>query len=358
MPIRPRREIENAPEVQHGGFHSALAADVLDFSSNVNPFGPSPRIWEAMRRVPIGQHPDSHATPLRNLLAEIHALDPRGLIVGNGSAELIFHTAFAFVRAGDRVLIVEPTFGEYARAAALMGAEIVSFRARPEDNFEIDFDALARVVRQVKPRIVFLCNPNNPTGTLLNRDHIERLLRDFPNTLLVLDEAFIRFVQDAWDSRPWLDFDNLLILRSLTKDYALTGLRVGYAIASPFIIEALEKVQPPWSVNALAQAAAIEALRDDGYLRDSLAALARAKDDLVDAITRLGFAVLPSRVHFFLMQVDTATQFTQRLLQEKIIVRDCTSFGLPTFVRIATRKPEENTRLIRAIQELGCARER
>ncbi len=355
MAIHPRPEIEHVPSVQHGGFHSALTGDVLDFSSNVNPYGPSLRIWDAMRQVKIGQHPDSQATPLRHLLAEIHALQASQLIVGNGSADLIFHAAFAFLRGGDRVMITEPTFGEYARAAALMGAEIVAFRTRAEDNFGIDFDALRRAIQQTKPRMLFLCNPNNPTGTFSSGERIEALLRDFPDTLLVLDEAFIRFVSDAWDSIPLLAFENLLILRSLTKDYALTGLRVGYAMSSLRITETLEKVQPPWSINALAQAASIEALHDEGHLRDLLAALAHAKNELVQSLTRLGFAVVPSRVHFFLVKVGSASQFKQRLLEKNILVRDATSFGLPAFVRIATRKPEENARLIRAIEELGCA---
>src|SRR3972149_1648404 len=148
MAIRPRTEVEHIAAVEHGGFRSELGPDILDFSSNVNPFGPSPRIWEAMRRVPIGQHPDPHATPLRNLLAEIHRLDPHQLVVGNGSADLIFRIAFAFVCADDRVVTVGPTFGEYARAAALSGAKIVSFRARADEDFKLDLQALLRVMQQ------------------------------------------------------------------------------------------------------------------------------------------------------------------------------------------------------------------
>ncbi|MBI4787764.1 MAG: histidinol-phosphate aminotransferase family protein [Chloroflexi bacterium] len=352
MPIRPRPEIAAVPTVTHGGFHSEHASDWLDFSSNVNPFGPSPRIWDAIRNAPIGRHPDPRATPLRNVLAEIENVSARRVIVGNGSVELIYHLAVAYLRAGDRVLVVAPTFGEYAAASAIMGAEVVAWRARPEADFALDLDALSHVADACRPRFIFLCNPNNPTGKYVAREVIERILTACPDALLVLDEAFIRFVRDRWDSRALLANDNLVILRSLTKDYALTGLRVGYALASPSVTEALEKVQPPWSVNTLAQVATVAALGDEKHLRDSLAAVARAKEDLANDLTQLGLATTPSQTNFFLLRVPAASEFAARLRGHKILVRDCTSFGLPNFVRVAARKPEENARLVAAVRQL------
>ena len=358
MPIQPRPEIERVPSVTHGGFHSTHRTDWLDFSSNVNPFGPSPHIWDAMRAVRIDQHPDPRAAPLRQVLAEVEGVDAHQVLVGNGSVELIYHLAVAYLRAGDRVLVVEPTFGEYAAAAAIMGAEVIHWRTRPEENFALDVDALLRFAHQVNPRLFFLCNPNNPTGTYVERDAIEPLLRGCPDTLLALDEAFVRFVADACSSRKMRAFDNLLVLRSLTKDYALTALRVGYALAPPTItkvtsvIGALEKVQPPWSVNALAQAAAIAALHDEKHLRDSLVALAYAKDTFIRDLTQLDWRVIPSATNFFLMQVPSASELARQLRERKIVVRDGTSFGLPTFVRIATRRPEENARLVSLLEKL------
>jgi len=352
MAIHPRSALQHLAPVAHGGFHSTHADDWLDFSSNVNPYGPSPRVWDALRDVPIGRHPDPRATPLRDALAERHDVDARQLIVGNGSIELIYHLAVAYLRANDRVLIVAPTFGEYAASAMMMGARRVEYRTRPENDFAIDVDALVAQARALRPRVLFVCNPNNPTGTYLARDDIEKILRACESTLVVLDEAFVRFVANAWDARTLLRYDNLLILRSLTKDYALTGLRVGYALASVAIIESLEKVQPPWSVNAFAQAATLAALRDEQHLRDSLAALARAKIALVNDLTRLGLRVVPSTTHFFLVQVEAAAEFARQLRARKIVVRDGTSWGLPNFVRIATRTPEENARLVEAIANL------
>ncbi|MBM3128332.1 MAG: histidinol-phosphate aminotransferase family protein [Chloroflexi bacterium] len=352
MSITPRPEIEHLAPVPHGGFSSAHADDWIDFSSNVNPYGPSPRVWDALRDVPIGRHPDPRATPLRDALAEMQNVGARQLIVGNGSVDLIYHLAVAYLRARDRVLIAAPTFGEYAASAAIMGAQIVEYRARAENDFAIDVDTLIDQARACNPRFIFLCNPNNPTGKYLARDEIEKMLRACPDALLVLDEAFVRFTADAWDARDLLRYDNLLILRSLTKDYALTGLRVGYALASAEIIAAIEQVQPPWSVNAFAQAATVAALRDETHLRDSLAALARAKIDLVNDLTRFGLRVVPSATHFFLVQVAAATEFARRLREHKIVVRDGTSWGLPNFIRIATRIPEENARLVETIANL------
>ena len=352
MPLLPRPEIEKIAFVAHGGFHSEHQTDWLDFSSNVNPYGPSPRIWDAMRDVPIGRHPDPRATPLRNALAEIENVSANRLIVGNGSVDLIYHLAVAYVRADDRVLIVAPTFSEYAAASAIMGAEVMVYRAHPDNDFALDVDALLTHARACNPRLIFLCNPNNPTGKYVPRQIVEKILRACPDTLLVLDEAFIRFVTNTWSSRELRAFDNLLVLRSLTKDYALTGLRIGYAMASPSVIEAIGKVQPPWSVNALAQAAAIAALRDEKHLRDSLAALAHATDTFIRDLTWLGWRVIPSATNFFLMQVPSASEFTRRLRERKIVVRDGTSFGLPTFARIAVRKPEENARLVSVLEKL------
>lgn len=350
--IHPRPEIKNIAPIEHGGHVATHPRDLLDFSANVNPYGPSPRTWDALRDIHIGQYPDPRATPLRNFLAEIEKLDAQKIIVGNGAIDLIQHIAIAFVRPGDRVLIAAPTFSEYARVATMMGAEIINVNARAENNFAIEPGALLNAARVVKPRLLFLCNPNNPTGALVELAAVENLLRACPETLVVVDEAFIRFVSTTSNARELLRYENLLVLRSLTKDYALTGLRVGYAMASPEIIATLEKVQPPWSVNSFAQAAAIAALRDESHLRDSLAALALAKHNLVNELTQLGFAIVPSPTHFFLMRVDSAKEFAAQLRAQNIWVRDGTSFGLPEYVRIATRTPAENARLIQAIKEL------
>jgi histidinol-phosphate aminotransferase len=340
------------PPVPHGGHRSDLPPGaLLDFSANINPFGPSPRIWPAMQAVDIARHPDPRATPLRRALAAHNGVDPAALLVGNGAADLIYQLATAYVRPGDRVLVVAPTFGEYAAAAAMMGAEVVEHRLSPASGFALDAAALLHTVQRTQPRLLFLCSPNNPTGTYIDQRTVDYLLRAAPHTLLVLDEAYVNFVAAPWRAPPLLEHPNLLLLRSLTKDYALTGLRVGYTIAAPEIIAAIEKVQPPWAVNALAQAAALAALEDAAHLRDTLTWLAQASATLRADLGAAGFAPLSSAAHYCLLPVHAAAAWQAALLARDILVRDCTSFGLPQHIRIAARQPAENARLVAALVE-------
>ncbi len=357
-PVAPRPELAAIPAVPHGGHRSTLPpGDLLDFSANINPFGPSPRIWEAMQRVAIAQHPDPRATPLRHALAEHNRVRPDMLLVGNGAVDLIYQTAVAFLRPGERVLVVVPTFGEYAAAAAVMGATTVPHHLEVSaTGFVLNRERLLADIARLKPRMLVLCNPNNPTGTYLERETVAHIQRACHGTLLLLDEAFVRFVEPArppWAAPELLAGGNLLILRSMTKDYALTGLRVGYALAAPATIAALEKVQPPWSVNALAQAAALAALADEAHLRTTLAALADARALLLHDLARRGFAPLPSAVHFFLLPVEErgATAWHAWLLNHGMLLRDATSFGLPGMLRIGVRRSEENSRLAAALTQ-------
>ncbi|NJP05418.1 MAG: histidinol-phosphate aminotransferase family protein [Chloroflexaceae bacterium] len=296
--------------------------------------------------MPIDQHPDPRATPLRRLLAQREGLAPEMVLVGNGAVDLIYQLVTAFVRPGDTVLTLAPTFGEYAAAATMMGANVIAHQTRAEQGFQPDLDQLIEQVQQSRPRICFLCNPNNPTGVYLPRDSIAALLNACPKTLLVLDEAFVNFAADPWPARELLPAGNLAILRSLTKDYALTALRAGYVLAPPLVIDALAKVQPPWSVNALAQAAALVALEDEQHLVTSMVALAQARTSLVRQLVTRGLHPLDSAVHFFLLPVPSANAWAQQLRQHGIIVRDGTSFGLPMHIRIAPRHAEANARLV------------
>lgn len=351
--ITPRPALAQVPLVPHGGFTSTPGwDDTLDFSSNVNPFGPTPQVWEALRTVPLDRHPDPRATPLRLELAARLGLSPASVIVGNGSVDLIYQLAIAFIRPGDAVLIAGPTFGEYAAAALMMGATVTMCVAQAAHAFALDVEELISTAQRLQPRLLFLCNPNNPSGIYLEQAVVARLLASCPQTLLVLDEAYVSFVAQPWPATRLLAVGNLCILRSLTKDYALTGLRAGYALAEPQVIAALEKVQPPWSVNAMAQAAALAALADSDHLRSTLDALAAATRALRADLLRCGWSPLPSAVHYFLLPVVSAAATTRALLEQNIRVRDCSSFGLPAHIRIATRHPAANARLLAALETM------
>lgn len=352
--VRP--EVWGTPAAQHGALDYAeleqlrlKPEEVLDFSVNSNPFGPSPRVRRALTRVPLDRYPDRECLALRRALAVRLGTTPDQLVVGNGTSELLWLTAFALLRKGDRVMIIGPTFGEYARVAALMGARLCHWTARPEQSFEVSEKGVARALRASRPTLSFICNPNNPSGTVVLREVLMAWATAHPETLFVVDEAYQSFAP-GFESMVGTGQENVLVLRSMTKDYALAGLRLGYAVGTPALIEALARVRAAWNVNALALAAGLIALEDDLYQKRCLSALLEAKQALVAGLTELGWTPLPSAVHFFLMQVGEGAALRRALLQQGILVRDCASFGLPTYVRIATRRPEENARLLAALR--------
>jgi len=281
-------------------------------------------------------------------------------VVGNGTAELIWLVAFAFLKPGDDVLILGPTFGEYERATRLMSATPQHWNALPAlvprregAGFAFDVAEITRMLDSANHRAVFLCNPNNPTGQALPPTAILAWAEAHPRTLFIVDEAYLAFVPDlesvVSSRRP-----NLLVLRSMTKDYALAGLRLGYAVGDERLIHALEAVRPAWNVNALAQAAGLAALSDEPYYQITLAQLRDEKTFLLNGLKELGFSPVPSPTQFFLLPVGNAAQFRQNLLRHGILVRDCTSFGLPEYVRISPRTRQENQRFLNDLQTNSC----
>jgi histidinol-phosphate/aromatic aminotransferase/cobyric acid decarboxylase-like protein len=235
-----------AAELAHFGLTLAQA---LDFSVNTNPLGPAPGVLRAIQDTDWTRYPGDDEAPLRNGLAQQTGLTPENVGLGNGSAELLWLIALAVLESGDRVVVVGPTFGEYARAARTVGAHVTEVHA----------------LDGVPPaRMVFVCNPNNPTGDFHQERDIEELLRAQPERLVVLDEAYAAFMAERWSSEALLArHRNLVILRSLTKDHALPGLRLGYLLARSEVARAVEAVRPPWSVNAGALRAGLATLEPD-----------------------------------------------------------------------------------------------
>lgn len=355
---QPRPEIRDLSPVAHGALDFAELEqsnlrpdDILDFSVNSNPYGSSHTVRTAIASVPLDRYPDREALALRRALSAHHIIPMESILPGNGTVELIWLVALAYLQPGDFALILGPTFGEYANAAALMGAEIHSWHAQPEDNFAFNPIQIAHQLEWTNYRLVFLCNPNNPTGQSLPIDRLTGWAAQYPDTLFVVDEAYITFAADAASALS-LNTPNVLVLRSMTKDYALAGLRLGYAVGSLGVIAALRKVRPPWNVNALAQAAGIAALADQAHLHASLQKLRENKRAFVAGLIELGLSPIPSSTHYFLVRVGDGAGFRRTLLWKGLQVRDCASFGLPAYMRIATRRPEENARLLVAIREV------
>lgn len=249
------------------------------------------------------------------------------------------------MQKGDHALVAEPTFGEYERSVRLMGGNIHRWRAISHNDFIPSPEKIHKRLRQREMKIVFLCNPNNPTGQVISNDVMSAWADEFPETIFIVDEAYLAFVE-GMESTISLKRKNILTLRSMTKDYAIAGLRLGYAVGVPKIIETMKNLRPAWNVNSLAQAAGLAALHSDVYIQETLAKLRNEKDRLVAALEKLDYKPVPSRTNYFLLPVHNGNLFREKLLPHGIIVRDCASFGLPPYIRIATRKSEENTRLL------------
>lgn len=357
-PITPSRRLRGLVPCPHGSIGDAelralglARGDMLDFSASTNPCGPSPRVRDALATVDLGRYPDDAASELRAALAARTGLPMDWLLAGNGSSELFWLLALAYLDPGDSVLVIGPTYGEYARAAQLLGARVIEWRADAATDFQPDLAAICAASERLRPKLTFLCNPNNPTGVLLDRAAVARLLAATPG-LLVVDEAYAGFVEPPTSVLDLTADGRCVVVRSLTKDYALAGLRLGYAAAAPAVIAALRAVRPPWSVSAAAQAAGVVALADDAHLHRSQADMRAAKAYLLDALPRLGLRVLPSAANFLLVEVGDGRRCRERLLQRGCCVRDCASFGLPRHVRIGVRTTPECRRLVAAIAAL------
>ena len=355
MAVLPRREVLDLEVEQHGGPgylpEGPSARPVVDFSVSVNPYGLAPAVAEAIARAEPARYPDPHAWALREAIAGLHGLTSRHVLVVNGTAQAIWLLALAFLSPGDTALVVAPTFGEYRVASQLMGVRVAFWRSQEENGFVPDADAIASRILRSRPRLVWLCNPNNPTGTYLGRPQVEVILEACvcAGSLLALDEAYVKFVESPWDSAPLLESGHVAVLRSMTKDFALAGLRLGYVVADPSVVRALGKVQPPWSVNSLAQEAGLAALHSLDHYRRTWAALRRVSEEFRRDLRELGLKVLPSATNFCLVQVGSARQVKERLLSEGILVRDCSSFGLPEYIRVGTKLPRQNRLLVEAL---------
>jgi threonine-phosphate decarboxylase len=337
------------------------AESILDFSSSVNPLGPSKKALEAAKKAfsMIAAYPDSNSTELRQVIAgHFGGITKENIVVGNGSTELMYLFAETFLKKGETALIPSPTFGEYESAVTKTG-ETSKF-LRIGKSFKVEADAFERELAGAK--IVFLCNPNNPTSMLIPQETLTGIIENAlkQNTLVFLDEDFLEFVENERDLTligKIAKYPNLFILRSFTKIFGLTGLRVGYGIASEEIIKVLSCAKIPWNVNCLAQAAAVAALKDEEHLRVTREIIKKEKGWLQAELGKFrSFKFSPPDANFFFIDIHksglNAAELKNKLLKQGILIRDCTSFrGIDEFyVRIAVKTHTENERLIDALK--------
>lgn len=342
LPYVPGRSAEEVMELYH-------PPRVVKLGSNENPLGLSPRVRTALIAAldQIHHYPDGACTRLRRQLASRLGVTPAHLFCANGVDNVLTCLGLAFLDPGDRCAVGVPSYTAYASLAAVLGAAVVEVPLR-----DWRFDVSAMAAAGVK--VMFVCNPNNPTGTFLRHDEMETLLaRTPPDTLVVLDEAYAEFADDPAfpDAIALLRrHPNLMILRTFSKIYGLAGLRVGYAIAAPELTAPLDQVREPFPVDRLAQAAAEAVLDDEEYTRASFENNRAGKAFLADALTRLRLRHLPTQANFVLVDLARpAARVAQRLLERGVIVRPGEIWRLPTWARITIGTPEENARLIEAL---------
>ena len=354
------RNVSNHSVVQHGGLYSAgLKNDsrFIDFSSNVNPLGFPPSVTNVINKNKslLSIYPDSGSSKLRDDLQKYTGIKKNQITVGNGATEIIYNFCRAFLSKDSNVLIPIPTFGEYEAASRLSGARISFLKTL---NLNKNISELQDLI--TKTKCVFVCNPNNPTGVLISKNNLLKTLDAAYNksALVFLDECFIELVPDSNESlvHRLNEFDNLFILRSLTKSFGLAGLRIGYGLGSKKVIDILQRIKIPWNVNGLAQKAASEALSNISHLNKTRKLIKKELKFLKDSISKInGFTCYDSSTNFILIKSKmNSKKIQEKLIEKKILIRDCSTFrGLGNkFIRVAVRTHKENVKLVSALEDI------
>ncbi|MDR1323886.1 MAG: histidinol-phosphate transaminase [Candidatus Margulisbacteria bacterium] len=349
--MQTKANIQNIAPYQPG----VLKAGAIKLASNENPLGSSPKALAALKADldKLHLYPDGGCVRLRNALAVHYGLTPEYFLPGNGSDEIFHFITGAFVSPGERVLTTEITFSEYTFAAQLF-AGAVDYAPLTDGRLQLDV-LLRKITPQTK--VIFLANPNNPTGAYCEAAAFENFLQKVPGEIMVvLDEAYAEYAAaaDYPDSLRLLKtFKNLLITRTFSKIYGLAGLRVGYVIAAPETIAYLNKTREPFNVNALAQTAAAAALQDTEFVQRSRANNEVGKKYLYAEFTKLKLKYYPTEANFIFVYIgqDCVTAF-QKLMDRGVTVRPMRSFGVPDAIRVTIGTPEQNQKFITALKEI------
>lgn len=332
--------------IKHGGSEQAR----IDFSVSLNPLGIPDEVRQAAAEADFERYPDTKCVLLKNAVSEYEGVDAKNIVCGNGAADLIYRLVYAIRPKG--ALIAVPTFAEYEKALAEADCSVEKHFVRENDGFELKRDFIEKITENTD--MVFLCNPNNPTGTTtgLIGEIAEKCAKT--NTLLVVDECFMDFVdeRESFLAKPFLN-RNVVILKAFTKSFSMAGLRLGYAVfGDSELAERVEEYGQPWSVSSAAQAAGVAALKVLFYLERARDLIKREREYLSRELEMLGVKVFTSRTNFLLLKSELP--LNKMLIRKQISIRSCENFdGLgKEYFRIAIKSHEENTALINALKEL------
>lgn len=329
---------------------------VIKLASNENPLGPSPKALDAIYNfsTELNRYPDANATLLKKAIASHYSLNEKHLIIGNGADELITLISETFLEPEDEIIVPFPSFSEYDFGANLMGAKVIPVPLR--EGYQFDIEAiLAQVTDQTK--LVYICSPNNPTGTYLQKNQLEQLLNCLPQKVLtVFDGAYSHFATES-DYTDGIEYVAsgypIIVLQTFSKIYGLAGIRVGFAAAKEEVIQNILKVKEPFNVNTLAQAAATAAIADERHVQASYEVNKMGREQLYKAFSVLGLQYTESMSNFVLVKIGAEAKYVyERLLQKGIIVRFGSIWGLPEHIRISVGTFKENTFLINAVTSI------
>jgi histidinol-phosphate aminotransferase len=327
-------------------------ATIVKLASNENPRGPSRKVLAAIAAAAadVTRYPDGYGYHLKDALARRLHVQPVQIVLGNGSNDILELATMAYLRPGDAAVYSQHAFAVYPLATQARGARGIEVPARDLGH---DLPAMRAAITS-ETRIVFVANPNNPTGTWITPAALEAFIDSVPrDVLVVLDEAYNEYLEpaDRAESVAWIArYPHLAVSRSFSKAYGLAALRIGYGVMSPEVADMFNRVRQPFNVNALAQAAAVAALGDQSYVDDSRALNRRGLAQLQAGLAALGVPSVPSHGNFMLAKVGDAARINHALLLQGVIVRPVASYGLPEYLRISVGLPEENERFLQALE--------
>ncbi|HLY82877.1 MAG TPA: histidinol-phosphate transaminase [Acidimicrobiales bacterium] len=347
------------PDLQlREGYHSPQVAVEVRLNTNESPFPPPPAFLDALveevRSIEFHRYPDRAAWGLRKALADLHGVRPEQVFCANGSNEVLQSICLAYGGAGRRVVTFEPTYALHSHIAHLTGTEVVSVQRRAD--FTLDLDGVSSVLVEAQPSIVFLCSPNNPTGMIEDPTTVGTVLDAAPG-LVVVDEAYGQFAD--WSALSLVgDEVPLAVTRTYSKTWAMAGMRLGYLVGPPQVVEALERVVLPYHLDAVKQAAGLLALRFRDEMEERVGLLVRERRRVIAALADRPVQVWPSEANFILWRPEgrSGLDVWQGLLDRSVLVRDCSTWpGLRDCLRVTVGTPEENDRFLAALGDVLVA---
>lgn len=331
--------------------------DIIKLASNENPLGPSPKVLAAIQEAlpELTRYPDGAGFELKQAISNKFGLQKEQITLGNGSSDILDFICRAFVNPGENIVTSQHAFAIYGIIATIVGAHCIKV---PAINYAHDLDAMAAAIND-KTRVVFVTNPNNPTGTWINKNDLINFLDKIPaNVLVLLDEAYFEYVQNAEypDGLSLLPaYPNLVVARTFSKAYGLAAMRVGYGASSVEVADLLNRVRPPFNVNSLALVAATASLSDDGYVQRSIAENSKGMQQLEAAFNELNIEYIPSVANFIAFKIPSplkAAEVFQQLLAKGVIVRPIAGYEMPDYLRVSIGTAQENQGFIEALTQV------